>query len=375
MTLALDPKILAAVHSALKSIPDRRNVIPVCGMYHLEAGDAGIIVTATDCDIEASLTVECAAEFAPVCVPPFLIEASGGLAGAEVKIAIDERQAVATSGRARFAAPVLPGEDFPKFRPSFDSRVEIGGGDLAGIIEAAVTAAAFSEARYYLEGVFLRTEGGRLHAVATDGHRLHTTSIVAPQGMALNTGIIIPTKAANEIARLSRKAAGNTVVLETCERAIAITAGGERVASKLIDGTFPDWRRVVPAPGDIAATFDLTEMLAALDRVMKIQAINEAATKAKNKAGAVRISDDGEFLTITAAGTDNAEAHDAVRAEFTGSFGVRGVSAKYLSATLGAMKERGADTATINSPDGGSPMRIESPTDEDFLAVVMPMRV
>jgi len=376
-SLTIDAKILAAVHSALKSIPDRRNVIPVCGMFHLEARDGGVTVTATDCDIESAITVECKADFAPVCLPPFLIEAAGGLAGAEVRFTIDERQAIVTGGRARFAAPILPGTDFPKFRPTFTSRVEIPGGDLAGIIAATVDAASTGDdARFYLEGVFLTAypDGQRLYAVATNGHRLHTSSVAAPAGLALNTGIIVPTKAANEIVKLGNKAGGNMVVLETCDRAIAVTSGSERITSKLIDGTYPDWRRVVPEASAISATFDLAEMLAALDRVVKMQAINEVAVKAKSKAGAIRISAEGGFLVVSAAGTD-VEARDEVRAEIEGEFGARGVSAKYLLATLAAMKERGGDTVTLDTPEAGSPMRLESPTDEDFLAVVMPMRV
>ncbi len=132
----------------------------------------------------------------------------------------------------------------------------------------------------------------------------------------------------------------------------------------------------MPQATEITATFDLAEIVAALDRVMKIQAVNEAEMKAKNKAGAIRLAEDGEFLTISAGRSgDDATATDAVRAEFSGAWGTRGVSAKYLRATLAAMKERGGDTVTIDTADAGSPMRIDSPTDEDFLAVVMPMRI
>ncbi|MEP9397956.1 DNA polymerase III subunit beta [Mesorhizobium sp. KR2-14] len=379
MTIALDPKVLAAVHAALKSIPDRRNVIPVAGMFHLEPGASGLTVTATDCDIEAALTVDCAASFEPVCLPPYLVEAAAGLGVAEVKIAIDERQAVVTGGKARFKAPILPGSDFPKFKQTFDGHFEIAGEALARIIQATVDAASGQgdDHRYYLEGVFLQTLDGRLQAVATNGHRMHAASAEFSGRQTLQgDGIIVPTKAANEIAKLASKAGGRAVTVETSRGAISVRAGGERIASKLIDGSYPAWQRVVPSPSEITATFDLAEMVAALDRVMKIQSVNEAEVKAKSRAGSVRLSEDGDTLTIATAGHQSGgEAVDAVRAEFNGDWGARGVSSRYLRATLAAMKDRGRDTATIDVADPGSPMRIESPTDDDFVAVVMPMRV
>jgi DNA polymerase-3 subunit beta len=373
--LTVEPKILAAVHAALKSIRDPRNTIPICGMLLLEADGNGVTVTATDCDVEAAVTFEAKAGFSPIALPPFLIEAASGAAGSEVNFRFDEHNAVVTAGRARFSVPTLPGSDFPKFQPGYSSRAEIAGCDLARVVASVVGAAdASGGPRYYLEGVFLQCVDARLHAVATDGHRLHTRSIEAPKGMVSFEGIIVPTKAAREIIRLGQNAGDHQVIVETSERAIAVTANNERIVSKLIDGTYPDWRRVVPNPSGIRATVDLVEILAVLDRVMKIQAINESDMKAKSKAGAIKLHEDGEFLVITT-GRGDVEASDAVRAEFAGAFGARGVSAKYLRATLVGMKEHGSETVTIDSPDAGSPMLIESPTDEDFLGVVMPMRI
>lgn len=373
--LTVEPNILAAVHAALKSIRDPRNTIPVCGMFLLEADGNSVTVTATDCDVEAALTFEAKAGFAPVCLPPFMIEAAAGVAGSEVNFKIDERNAVVTAGRARFSAPIMPGTDFPKFQRDYSNRVEIAGSDLARIVSSVVKAAeATGGARYFLEGVLLQVAEGRLHAVATDGHRLHTCSVAAPASMILPEGIIVPTKAAKEIVRLGLKAGDHPVIFETSDRAFSITADNERLASKLIDGTYPEWRRVVPKPTGNSATVDLVEVLAALDRIMKMQAVNESEMKAKSKVGAVKLKEDGEFLVITT-GRGDVEASDAVRAEFAGAFGSHGMSAKYLRDTLAEMKERGGDTVTIDSADAGSPMLIESPTDEDFLGVVMPMRI
>lgn len=382
MTLALDPKVLAAAHAALKGVIDRKNTVPVCAMYHLAPAGDHLVVTATDMDMEFALDIEGRAEFDPVCLPPYLVEAGADLRGKEVTIEIDERRAVFKAGRSRFAAQILPGSDFPRFAVDLGEGVDMAGDELARLFEATVTGANDGgDGRFYLEGVFLRVEDERLHATATDGHRLHTTSVPAPEatgGMmeALSTGIIVPTKACREIAPLARKAGANMVRLQATDTMIAVRAGGARLTSKLVDGTYPDWRRVVPQPGGKRATVDLAEVVAALDRVRKVQAASEAGQKKLKTGSGVKIAADGDYLTIAAKAAGNVdEAVDGVAAEFEGDWPALGVSGKYLRETLADMKERGADTVMIDVADPGSPIRIESPTDEDFLAVIMPMRV
>lgn len=378
MTLALDPKVIGAVHGALKGIPERKNVIPIWGMYLLQPDESGIAVTATDGDIEATMTVAGAvASFEAVCVPPYLLEAAGGLRAEAVRIALDDRQAIFSAGRARFAAPVLPGSDFPRATIAAATSFFIAGDALSGLIGSTIDAVQVDGDRFYLQGVHLSTREGRIHAVATDGHRLHTTSVaLTGEPVEIPPDLIIPTKAAKELARVAGKAGGNPVLVEIGEGGIAVTAGDERIVSKLIAGTYPDWRRVVPQATGVSATVDLAEMLAALDRVMKVQSINEADLKSKSKATAVRLEEAGDALAISAGrGGDIAEAKDGVAAEFAGEWGAHGVSGRYLRTTLSAMRDRGVETITIDTAGAGTPLRIESPGDEDFLAIVMPMRL
>lgn len=382
MTFHVDPKLLATIHGSLKSIIDRSNKIPVASMFHLAPGpDGGLVVTATDMDLETSITIDVAADFAPVCLPPYLVDTAGKLATEKVEFLLDERNAVIKAGRSRFTAPLLPGSDFPRLTPAFDASVEIPGEALARIIEAtddAASTAADKDPRFYLEGVFLQVYDGRLVATATNGHRLHSASTEAPQGAGLAEGIIVPTKAAKEIARIAGKAGGSKVRLHTCGSAVAIEAAGERVTSKLIEASYPDWRRVVPKATEVTATFDLAEMVAALDRVVKVmEASCTGKTAEKSASGTgVKLAEDGDWLTISAAGAHSAaEATDAVKAEFDGKWGMHGVSSRYLFATLSNMRERGAETVSIDSDEMAAPLRIESITDEDFLAIVMPMRV
>lgn len=385
MTIAIDPKLLSAAYAALKAIPDRDGKIPVTNMLHVERGESGIVVTATDTGIEVSVVLEAEADFQPACLPPYLIETAGQLAGQKVEIAIDERNATVKAGRARFTAPILPGADFPRLSPAFDTVVDLPGAALARIMESAARAAATAadkDPRFYLEGVFLQTakEPGsdevRLVATATNGHRLHSASTEAGSAR-LPEGIIVPNKAVAEIARIAAKAEG-AVRLQACGSAVSVEAAGEKLTSKLIEATYPDWRRVVPAPTGVTAIVDLAELLGAVGRVVKVMEASRAGKQGdKAKLGtAIRLAEDGEWLTVCAAGQHSAaEAQDAVKAEFSGAWGVHGVSAKNLLATLTGMRERGAETVSIDGNDAASPLRIESVTDDDFFAIVMPMRV
>lgn len=376
MTFAIDPKALAGAHAALKAIPDRKSKIPVTSMFHLAAHGEAITLTATDLDFEASVTVQCKAEFDPVCLPPYLIEAAGSVSAGEVTVKIDDKRAAVSAGRSRYSGAILPGGDFPRLKPEFTTSAEVAGDALAAILEATVDAASRPGAdhRYYLEGVLLQTvveaEAPRLIAVATDGHRLHMTSIAAPAGLELPDGAIIPIKSVNEIARMAKKAAGGSVEIEFGRTMVAVSAGPERLVSKLIAGTFPDWRRVVPAPCEIAATIDIAETVATLDRVMKIQ----AATEEKKSGAGMKLAENGDFLEISAR-SQTGDALDGIAAEFVGDWGARGVNGRLLRDTLAAMKDRGAEVATIDAAEPGAPMRVESAADEDFLAIIMPMRI
>lgn len=375
MNFSIDPKTLGLVAKALKSIPDGKNQIPICGMYLLDPQAGKLGVTATDLDIEATVTVDCAgvAPGEAVALPPFLLDAAAGLSASEVNVAIDERQAVFKAGRSRFAAPILAGSDFPRLAPDNATSADIAGKDIARLIDATIAAVAIEEARYYLKGVFLQVAEGRLHAVATHGHAIHAISMAAPAGLAMGKGIIVPTKAARAIAEIGRAAGEDPVRIEAGETGITIAAAGSRLAAKLIDGTYPAWDRVLGSPTGVTATVDIAELLAALDRVMKIGAVNEEKKKAELRKGAIRLCNDGEFLTISADGM-SAEATDAVRAEFNGGeWGEHGVAGKYLRATLDTMRGLGAETAIIDIAQDR--MRIENAVDDDFTAVIMLIRL
>ena len=374
MTIRIDPKLLASALSTLKAVPDKANKIPIAQLYLFEPAAGGIMVRATDMDMETALRLDCQADFAPVCLQPYLVETGSRLAAETVEFSFGEKEATVKAGRARYKAQLMPGADFPRLDPEFGSVVEIAGNALATLVDASVDAtAAPGGTRYYLEGIFVETADGRLHATATDGNRLQHASIAVPATVRLAEGIIVPTKAARQIADLGRRAGGNAIRLHIGATGIRAEAEREAFTSKLVEGTYPNWRRVVPELSGNAATVDLAEMVAALDRVSKVMNAAQLGDKDEVAGYGVRLAADGEWLTIS---SRFAEAADAVRAEFQGEFPALGVSVRFLHATLSDMRDRGAETVTLDAANGdGAPIRLDSPTDEDFVAIVMPMRV
>lgn len=372
--ITLDPKILAAASSALRSVRDPSNKIPVCGMYLFTPVDGAIEITATDMDLEITLAIDVAADFAAVCLPPYIVEAGAAMAAREVQVAIDDRNAAFSVGRSRFAAPVLPGIDFPRMKPRFAASADVAGRRLARILSLAAPAAAdASSGRPHLEGVRVDLVDGRLHAMATDGHVLHMVSMEAPDLPPAFGGVTVPTKAAGEIARIAAKAGDGAATVETGERAVAIRCGRERIVSKVIEGSYPEIARLIPPPSGNAMIVDIAETIAAIDRIAAVQeGARDKATKKTKFGSGIRLTSDGEQMLMESGG--GIEAVDAVRAEIEGTVPVAGVSARLLRLTMAAMKAAGMDTARIDCATTQA-LRIESPTDDGFVAVVMLMRV
>lgn len=369
----LDPKILAAASSALRSVRDPGNRIPVCGMYLVAPVDGAIEITATDMDLELTLAIDGVADFAPSCLPPYIVEAAAAMPAKEVRLAVDERSAAFSAGRSRFAAPILPGPEFPRMTARLSAEAELDGKALARILAVAAPAVSTDKSRPHLEGVHVMVAEGRLHAMASDGHVLHMASMEAADLPPTFAGVTVPTKTVREMVRIAGKATDGRVTMKTGDRALSLRGGRESIVSKLIEGSFPDLPRLVPPPSGNAVTLDIAEAIAAIDRIGAVQEGARDKTTKKTRGGSgVRLIADGDQMLIEAG--FGVEAVDTVRAEIEGEFPASGVSGRLLRQTLAAMKDAGLDTARIDAATSQA-LRIESPTDDAFVAVVMMMRV
>lgn len=375
MTLAIDTKKLAALHTSLKGAVDKRGNIPIIGHYRIEASGGALVAVATDFDIECSYTIPVTGDLAPLCVPPYLFDAASGISGPSLNLDADATRATVKAGRAKYTGSVLPGTDFPRLQFDTGNRIEIEGGAFARILLMALAGVNPDDHRPMLQGVLLEfdKDAGSLVATGSDGHRLHSATMQAPQGAPFPTPPIIPAKAVRAIAAIAASVGDAMIGLEVGDSGIVVSTERERIAAKLIDATPMEWRRVVPKPSDISATFDIAEALGALDRIMKVEEATTRVAKGAKRNSKINLAEDGDYLTVRAEG-DTGDAADALPAEFAGEWGGRWVDGRYLRDALKAIADNGSETAIIASTGSVEPLRIESPTDEAVLAVIMPVR-
>ena len=362
--------LAAAMAEAVKIVP-RNGTIPIVGNVLLaKTGDA-CRIEATDLDLTVRAVIEADGADAA-----FTVDA-GRLNdivrklpdGAEIAIglAAEEKHATFKCGRSRFSLLVLPARDFPEGSAADAAcRFTISGKALAAMIAGTGFAVAVKDTRYYLDGLYLhRTTvhgADRLTAVATDGHRLALARMPLPDGAADMPAVIVPRITVATMARLA-EAAGE-IAVAVSDRRIEFSAGNLEFASKLIDGTYPDYMRVVPQGNDKHALADRAALAAAADRV---------ATIATERGRALRLSfEPASVIRLSAKNADTGEAEDEVPAEYDGDGLDIGFNARYLAEALARIT---GDKVDIALADPGSPTLFTAPGNDDHLIVLMPMRV
>ena len=362
-------------------VVERRSTIPILSNLLLTAKGGTLAVKATDLDIEVS--TRAAADVATpgsITVPAHLLHdiARKLPEGADVALALspDGATMTARSGRSRFTLQTLPAHDFPDITSDeLPCAFAIAAQDLASAIADTEFAISTEETRYYLNGIYLHTlevDGAmRLRAVATDGHRLARAEMPCPAGAEGMPFVIVPRKAVGEIAKLVDKATGE-VRLALGPNRLRIDVGGDGEAAdvtlvtKLIDGTFPDYTRVIPQGNSRRAVLDIQALLAATDRV---------STISSDRGRAVKLAFADGRLTLSVNSPDSGSADEEVEADYDGDPFEIGFNARYLADILGVLIRRGADTVLIRMNSPGDPTILQSRDGADLLTVLMPMRV
>jgi DNA polymerase-3 subunit beta len=288
--------------------------------------------------------------------------------GAEISLDTETGQTMALkAGRARFALQMLPDSDFPDLNAgdlpvSFTLPAE----QLKKLIDRTQFAISTEETRYYLNGIFFHVVGegaqARLRAVATDGHRLAKAELPAPAGSIGMPGVIVPRKTVGEIQKLLEDPATD-VSVSLSDTKIQLTIGDLVLTSKLIDGTFPDYERVIPKANDKILTLDKAEFERAVDRVSTISADRGRAVK-------LSLSDDKMVLAVN--NPDSGSATDELAVGYEAEPLDIGFNSKYLLDIAGQLT---SDEAIFRLADPGSPTLIQDKGDADAIYVLMPMRV
>ena len=288
--------------------------------------------------------------------------------GAQVELhAASANQLTLSSGRSNFKLGCLPVEDFPKM-PEGDLKhtFRLSAADLRTLIDRSRFAISTEETRYYLNGIYLHTTKMKnvevLRAVATDGHRLARVEMPAPAGASGIPGIILPRKTVGEVRKLIEESAGE-IEIALSESKVRFTFDGVIIASKLIDGTFPDYERVIPAGNDRVLEVDTRVFAAAVDRV---------ATISSEKSRAVKVSLAPGHVVLSANSPEAGSATEELEAKYDGALLDIGFNARYL---LDILQQVEGDGARFQLADSTAPAIIQDVSDSSALYVLMPMRV
>jgi DNA polymerase-3 subunit beta len=361
-------KALGHVHRVV----ERRNTIPILANVLLRAEDQGLRLKATDLDIEVTETIPAdVAQGGATTVPAHVIyDIVRKLPeGAQVSLetAGDGGQMQIRSGRSRFTLQALPESDFPDLAAGdMAHRFALAAADLKRLVEKTQFAISTEETRYYLNGIFFHTIEAEnatvLRAVATDGHRLARVEMPAPQGAEGMPGIIVPRKAVAEIQKLVEDSSED-VAIELSPAKIRLTFDGVVLTSKLIDGTFPDYQRVIPSGNDKRLTVERADFAKAVDRV---------STISSERGRAVKLALNDGRLTLTVNNPDSGSATEEIEVDYDAGPLDIGFNARYLLDITGQLD---GETALFRLADPGSPTLIQDREGASALYVLMPMRV
>jgi DNA polymerase-3 subunit beta len=361
-------KSLGHVHRVV----ERRNTIPILANVLIKADKGKLSMKATDLDLEVVDSV--AAEVSPggaTTVPAHMFyEIVRKLPeGAQIVIEGSGDRAVLSlrTGRSRFTLQTLPESDFPDLAAGeMSHKFSLAAADLKRLIDKTQFAISTEETRYYLNGIYLHTAGtaknATLRAVATDGHRLAQVELPLPDGAAGMPGIIVPRKTVGEVQRLIETGEGE-VAIELSAGKIRFSIGDVVLTSKLIDGTFPDYARVIPANNDKSLTVDKKDFEAAVDRV---------STVSSERGRAVKLSITGGKLVLSVTNPDSGSATEELEVDYEADPLDIGFNSRYL---LDIAAQIEGEVAVLKLADPGSPTLIQDKDAKGALYVLMPMRV
>ena len=367
MKATIERAVLLKSLGHVQSVVERRNTIPILSNVLLEAREDGSLrLMATDLDLQVDESVP-----ANVTQPGAITVSAHTFfeivrklpEGSQVELTAAEGKMQVVAGRSRFNLSTLPRDDFPVIAEGdLPTRFELPAATLREIIEKTRFAISSEETRYYLMGIFLHVIDEQLRAAATDGHRLARVTVARPDGAEGMPDVIVPRKAVQELYRLLEELEG-TVEISLSPTKIRFGLGSAILTSKLIDGTFPDYNRVIPTGNDKLLKLDPKSFSAGVDRV---------STIASEKTRAVKMSVDRDKVTLSVTSPENGLATEEVPADYSADGLEIGFNARYL---LDILSEIDGDTVEVHLADAAAPTLLRENDKSNALYVLMPMRV
>jgi len=371
MKLSIDRAALLRALNHMQGVVERRNTIPILSNVLMKAEDGSLSLSSTDMDLEINESVAAeitmgGATTAPAHTFHDIVRKFPDGSVVEIELNADGTQMTVRAGRSKFKLSCLPVADFPEISVgTLPSEFSLPAAELRALIDRTKFAMSTEETRYYLNGIYLHAtenEGVKLlRAVATDGHRLARFEMPLPDGAQDMPNVIIPRKAIGEIRKLIDDAA-DLIRISLSENKIRFAFDHIVLTSKLIDGTFPDYQRVIPQNNNKIVEVDPKIFTRAIDRV---------STISDGKSRALKITLRGKQMTLSASSAESGSATEEMEVNGDSDMEI-GFNAKYLLDITSQIEGEGC---RLTLADSSSPTIIQDNSDPSALYVLMPLRV
>ena len=367
MNIQILTNILLPVLQSSASVLDRKHNQPILSNLLLEFNNGHLLITATDLELELSSTLDItSSEDGELAIPARkLLDICRALpAESKLKISKQENQVKITSGKSRFMLSTLPAKEFPKMNDEdHTQKLEIDRVSLINLFNNTNFAMASQDVRYYLNGLLVEVTNNSIRTVATDGHRLALADVEFSTKNSIDISMIIPRKGVLELLKLLAGSDEKNVSFSIGNNGIGVTVGSQIMKIKLLEGNFPDYKRVIPKESNNFMLADREELKSVLTRTSILS--NE-------KFRGIRLTLNENLVKAIAHNPEKEEAEEDLEVKYTGDDLEVGFNVAYLLDVLGILKCKNVRLDVI---DANSSCLITDPEKSDAKYVVMPMRL
>lgn len=354
-----------ALSTAGRAATGRSAALPVLTGLRLEVTGDRLQITGTDLDLTIQASIEVGGEADGGVVLPARLAADivRSLGSGKVEVNVSGEEVAITNGRSHFTVRPLSLDDYPRIAQSSGSSVTLPSAEFGDALRQVVRATSGDEQRQVLTGVLMTAEGDGLRMVATDSYRLAVRDLVGQNVLAAGQKVLVPGKALSELQRIVN--GGDSVTMRLGERDASFEVGGVRLTTRLIEGEFPDYKRLIPPQQPNALTVERDALLEAIRRVKIL---------AKDSSTPVRIRMGGDVVQLTTVTQDIGNAVEEIDASFTGEGLVVAFNPDFLMAGVEACK---GDHVVLSTSDSMRPAVVRGSDENgaDYLYLLMPVRV
>ena len=366
MKLRVSREALLKPLQQVAGVVERRQTLPVLSNVLLQVEGNVLSLTGTDLEVEMVARVPLIeGEGGEVTVPARkLMDICRELPDkAEIELLLVGQRLTVKAGRFRSTLSTLPAEDFPTVEKSIaEMSTRIDSKSLKRLLDRTAFAMAQQDVRYFLNGMLIEMGGDYVKTVATDGHRLAMSNLKLAEARVDSRQVIVPRKGVLELQRLLHEVDGDIAIAIGSNYLMAESADFA-LTTKLVDGRFPDYDRVIPKNGDKLILADKLELR---------QALNRTAILSNEKFRGIRVNLSSGVLQLSANNPEQEEAEETVSVDYQGDELEVGFNVGYVLDVLGVIE---SDTVKITLHDANSSALLEDPSAEDSIYVVMPMKL